>query len=169
MRQGSYDAIETLERAWLQLAKFYPPAHFGDRIADHFSSDFIAERFAWHRQLSEPRGPGSSGTIVNVTAAGAVLDDVANAIEETVEGLYIGYALSGFDLKKWRSEWAAANLRDTEEDQENGCLHVRRPSLAISKSEASMCQNWYAVIGQTLAQLDEINRLVSHSRSLSKS
>ena len=120
MRQGSYDAIETLERAWLQLAKFYPPAHFGGRIADHFFSDFIAERFAWHRQLSEPRGPGSSGTIVNVTAGSAVLDDVANAIEETVEGLYIGYALSGFDLKKWRSEWVAANLRDTEEDQEHG-------------------------------------------------
>ncbi len=120
MRQGSYDAIETLEHAWLQLAKFYPPDHFGGRIADHFFSDFIAERFAWHRQLSEPRGPGSSGTIVNVTVGGAVLNDVANAIEETVEGLYIGYALLDFDLKKWRSEWATANQRDTEEDQEKG-------------------------------------------------
>ena len=76
--------------------------------------------FAWHRQLSEPRGPGSSGTIVNVTVGGAVLNDVANAIEETVEGLYIGYALLDFDLKKWRSEWATANQRDTEEDQEKG-------------------------------------------------
>jgi hypothetical protein len=108
MRQGSYDAIETLERAWLQLAKFYPPNHFGGKSADHFVGEFIAARFAWHRQLSEPRGPGSSGTIVHVTAGGAVLDDVSNAIAETVEGIYVGYVLLDFDLKRWRAEWVSA-------------------------------------------------------------
>jgi hypothetical protein len=47
----------------------------------------------------EPDGPGSSGTIVHVTTGGAVLDDVATAIEETVEGLFIGFCLCPFDLK----------------------------------------------------------------------
>lgn len=31
------------------------------------------------------------GTIIQVTVGGAVLNDVSNAISETVEGLYIGY------------------------------------------------------------------------------
>lgn len=118
MRQGSYDAIEILERAWLQLAKFYPPAHFGSVTADHFFSEFIAGRFEWHRQIAEPRGPGSSGTIINITAGGAVLDDVADAIEETVDGLFIGYALlTAFDLNKWRREWKAAGERNDKENQ----------------------------------------------------
>jgi hypothetical protein len=113
MRQGSYDAIETLERAWLQLASFYPPDHFGGRLAEQYISEFIARRFEWHRKISEPRGPGSSGTIIHVTVGGAVLNDVSNAISETVEGLYIGYVLN-FDLRKWRTEWNSAGLRKEE-------------------------------------------------------
>jgi hypothetical protein len=120
MRQGSYDAVETLERAWLQLAKFYPPDHFGQTTADRFFSEFIAKRFEWHRQISEPHGPGPSGTIVHVTTGGAVLNDIAIAIAETVEGLCIGYSLLDFDLTKWRSEWASAGQRDTEEDRTSG-------------------------------------------------
>jgi hypothetical protein len=114
MRQGSYEAIETLERAWLQLARFYPPNHFGNRAAEHFISEFIAAKFAWHRQISEPRGPGSSGTIVHVIAGGGVLDDVSKAIAETVEGLYVGYALLDFDLRKWRTEWDSAVSPEAE-------------------------------------------------------
>jgi hypothetical protein len=108
MRRGTYDAIEFLERAWLQLAKFYPPHHFGENTADHFISEFIAERFTWHRKLLEPRGPGSSGTRVHVIAGGMVLDDVANAIAETAEGVFIGYSLLDFDLTKWRRLWDSA-------------------------------------------------------------
>jgi len=117
MRRGNYDAIEFLERAWLQLAKFYPPHHFGETTADHFLSQFIAQRFAWHRKLYEPRGPGSSGTRVHVLAGGAVLDDVANAIAETVEGLFVGYCLFDFDLTKWRSDWDSAGQPDDEARQ----------------------------------------------------
>jgi hypothetical protein len=112
MRRGSYDAIDILESAWLRLANFYPPNHFGERAADHFFSEFVAGRFEWHRNICEPRGAGSSGTLVHVTAGGGVLDDVANAIEETVEGLFIGYCLHPFDLKTWRSDWDVAGRRD---------------------------------------------------------
>jgi hypothetical protein len=36
MRQGNYDAIELLERAWLHLARFYPPNQFDGKPADQF-------------------------------------------------------------------------------------------------------------------------------------
>jgi hypothetical protein len=109
MRQGCYDAIETLEQAWLKLARFYPSDHFDQKTPDHFFSEFIARRFAWHRQVYEPRGPGSSGTIVHEIVGGAVLDDVATAVAETVEGLWLGFSLLDFDIEKWRRDWATAN------------------------------------------------------------
>jgi hypothetical protein len=112
MRQGCYDAISLLESAWLRLANCYPPKHFGGRAADHFFFEFIVARFEWHRKICEPRGPGSSGTMVHLTAGGGVLDDVAKAIEETVEGLFIGFCLYPFDLKQWRSDWEAAGRRE---------------------------------------------------------
>ena len=92
MRQGSYDAIDLLESAWLRLAQFYPPSHFGERAADHFFSEFVKARFEWHRKICEPRGPGSSGTIVHVIAGGAVLDDVAKAIDAFAPLWAVGYA-----------------------------------------------------------------------------
>jgi hypothetical protein len=86
MREGSYDAIDLLESAWLRLAEFYPPRQFGGRPADHYFSDFVSARFEWHRKICEPRGPGSSGTIIHVTAGGGVLDDVAKAIRRLSKG-----------------------------------------------------------------------------------
>ena len=116
MRRGSYDAIDILENAWLRLAKFYPPNHFGGQAADHYFSQFIAGRFRWHRQICEPRGPGTSGTMVHVTVGGSVLDDVARAIEQTVEGLFIGFVLYPFDLRKWRDDWEAAGSSEQDTD-----------------------------------------------------
>lgn len=109
MRRAAYEAIELLERTWLRLAKFYPPQHFGEMAADHFLSEFIGRRFEWHRKLYEPRGPGTSGTIVHLSAGGAVLDDIADTIAETVEGLRVGYSLSDFPIVQWRSDWDDAN------------------------------------------------------------
>ena len=108
MCQGSYNAIDILKSAWLRLANFYPLDHFGGRAPDHFFSEFVGRRFEWHREICEPRGPGTSGTIVNVTSGGAVLNDVAAAIAETVEGLFIGFVLDEFDLGAWRRDWDAA-------------------------------------------------------------
>jgi hypothetical protein len=136
MRQGSYDAIETLERTWLQLMRFYPPNHFGNTTADHFISEFIARRFEWHRQVAEPLGPGSSGTIVHVTAGGAALDDVAKAIEETVEGLFVGYSLLGFDLRKWCQEWKDAGKHDDEQDQGDRSESVSPLNIIIGAGSA---------------------------------
>jgi hypothetical protein len=52
-----------------------------------------------------------------VIAGGAVLDDVAKAIEDTVEGLYIGHVLLDFDLKKWRDDWKAAGPQPAQPEQ----------------------------------------------------
>jgi hypothetical protein len=114
MRQGCYDAINLLESAWLRLANCYPPRHFGGKDAAHFFFEFIEARFEWHRKICEPRGAGSSGTMVHLTAGGGVLDDVAKAIEETVEGLFIGFVLYPFDLKQWRSDWDVAGRREQQ-------------------------------------------------------
>lgn len=121
MCQGSYSAIDILESAWLRLARFYPPDHFGGRAASHFFIEFVAGRFEWHREICEPRGPGTSGTLVNVTSGGAVLNDVAAAIAETVEGLYIGFSLDDFDLKAWRSDWDAAERSEDDEVNPASC------------------------------------------------
>jgi hypothetical protein len=120
MCQGSYNAIDILESAWLRLANFYPPDHFGGRAASHFFSELIARRFEWHRKICEPRGPGTSGTIVHVTSGGAVLNDVAAAIAETVEGLFIGLVLYEFDIKAWRQDWDAAGRRDADDGASRG-------------------------------------------------
>ena len=111
MRQGSYDAIEILERAWVRLAQFYPPNHFSEIAADHFFSEFISGRFAWHRKICEPGGPGSAGLIVHVIVGGSVLDDVANAIADTVEGLNVGLRPNEFNIIKWRKDWEIAGRR----------------------------------------------------------
>ncbi|MGH9828719.1 MAG: hypothetical protein ACREDR_36320, partial [Blastocatellia bacterium] len=108
MVQGSYDAIDLLERVWIRLAAFYPPNHFGERPAHYFFSDFLTSRFTWHRQVYEPRGPGSAGTIVTEIVGSNVLEDAANAIAQTVEGLYVGLYLDDFDLAAWRRAWIAA-------------------------------------------------------------
>jgi hypothetical protein len=122
MCQGSYNAIDILKSAWQRLANFYPPDHFGGRAAGHFFSELVARRFEWHREICEPRGPGTSGTIVNVTSGGAVLDDVAAAIAETVEGLFIGFVLDEFDLKAWRRDWDAAGRRDADDGASDGSM-----------------------------------------------
>jgi hypothetical protein len=106
MRRGSYEAIEILSAAWIRLANFYPPKHFGEKAPDQFFSEFVVQRFAWHRRVS-PRAPGSSGTMVAVIAGSAVLEDISSTIAETVEGLVGGYCVKDFDLEKWRGDWDA--------------------------------------------------------------
>jgi hypothetical protein len=148
MRQGSYDAIDILESAWLRLANFYPPSHFAGRAADHFFSEFVAARFEWHRKLCEPRGPGSSGTIVHVTAGGAVLDDIAEAIEETVEGLFIGFCLYPFDLRKWRTDWDSAGRRDAAQQDtkiQSGTAHSLKIIVGTGEPFERVIVNEYGV------------------------
>jgi hypothetical protein len=59
------------------------------RPAAEYISTFVASRFEWHRALYNPQGEGSGGHIVGEIAAGAVMDDAANAISEIVQALLV--------------------------------------------------------------------------------
>lgn len=105
MVQASYDYIDALQGVLVTLARFYPPGSFGDN-PHRFFSEVIASRFRWHRAHSEPHGPGTGGTIVNVTTSGNVVDDVEKMVEDMAESL-VGYD-DRIDWRGWPSRWRAS-------------------------------------------------------------
>lgn len=105
MREASYDVIDFLEFAWLRLAEFYPPQHFGEKDSRTFIRDYISERFTYHWAKHEPSGPGTGGTIVGVLTGGDVIADLEQMIGDTVQAL-LGYH-EDFDYQVWLSQWQA--------------------------------------------------------------
>jgi len=103
MREASYDVIDFLEFAWLRLAEFYPPKHFGSQDARAFVRNYIRDRFAYHWAKHEPDGPGTGGTIVGVMTGGDVVEDLEGMIADTVGALF--RADDGFDYEAWLSAW----------------------------------------------------------------
>jgi hypothetical protein len=110
MRQASYDVIDFLEYAWLRLAEFYPPRHFGERDARQYIRDFIRDRFTFHWAKHEPEGPGTGGTIVGVLTGGDVISDLEAMIADTVSALFMYQ--DDFDLRHWSDEWRGGVLRN---------------------------------------------------------
>jgi len=104
MVQASYDYIDALQGVLVTLAGFYPRGSFGDN-AQRFFSQMVASRFRWHRAHSEPHGPGTGGTIVNVVCSGHVVDDVEKMVEDMARSL-VGYD-DRFDWRGWPSRWRA--------------------------------------------------------------
>jgi hypothetical protein len=86
----------------VDLAVFYVPGTFGEDPRKFFS-EMTATRFRWHRAHSEPHGPGTGGTIVNVTCGGSVADDLEDMIEDMVQSL-VGYD-DRFDRHSWSALW----------------------------------------------------------------
>lgn len=103
MVQAYYDYIDALQGILVTLAGYYSEKQFGGKPAQEFFSDVIASRFEWHRAHSEPHGPGTGGTIVNVTCGGGVQADVERMVEDMVMSL-VGYDDS-FDWKGWPKRW----------------------------------------------------------------
>ncbi len=103
MVQASYDYIDALQGILITLAGYYSEKQFGGKSDQEFFSDIIASRFEWHRAHSEPRGPGTGGTIVNVICSGGVKADVDRMVEDMVMSL-VGYDDS-FDWKGWPKRW----------------------------------------------------------------
>jgi hypothetical protein len=76
MVAASYEYVDALQGILVKLASFYPPGTFGGDDPHKFFSELISSRYAWHRAHAEPYGPGTGGTIVNVTTGGHVISDV---------------------------------------------------------------------------------------------
>lgn len=107
MVQASYDYIDAVQGVLVTLAGFYPRGSFGED-PHRFFSQLIASRFGWHRAHSEPHGPGTGGTIVNVICSGNVVDDVEKMVEDMAQSL-VGYD-DRFDWRAWPSRWHANTI-----------------------------------------------------------
>jgi hypothetical protein len=106
MVNASYQAIDTLSNALIKLAHYYPDGHFdGEDPRDYFS-DIIASRFRWHRYHHSTSGIGNSGTIIGPLAAGDVITDVEEMIEDMVCSLTLDWSVrSDPTFERWRSDW----------------------------------------------------------------
>ena len=107
VRNATSELIDILRGILVYLASWYPPGHFGETTAEVYFSEFIGNRYAWHRALNTPDKPGSGGTIAGVLAGGGALDGVLTAIDDMVAA----QARSGFDFKSWRTRWEKAQER----------------------------------------------------------
>ncbi len=103
MVDASYKYIDALEAILVRLAEFYPAGNFGTNDPHEFFSEQISLRFSWHRNLTEPYGPGTGGTIVNITVTGNVVSDVEKMVEDMTQSL-IGYN-EDFNWKEWSKHW----------------------------------------------------------------
>lgn len=108
MVQANYDYIDSLNGILVTLAGYYSPEQFGNQSAQEYFSEIISSRFHWHRAIAEPHGPGTGGTIVNVTCSGGVMDDVEKMVEDMVMAL-VGYDDS-FDWRGWPKRWRGEEI-----------------------------------------------------------
>ena len=108
MVQANYDYIDSLTGILVTLASYYSLKQFGDQTPQEYFSDIIASRFQWHRTIAEPHGPGTGGSIVNVTCGGSVIEDVENMIEDVVMAL-VEYD-SDFDWRNWPKRWRGEKI-----------------------------------------------------------
>lgn len=108
MVQANYDYIDSLKGILVALASYYSPKQFSNQSPQEYFSDVIASRFQWYRTIEEPHGPGTEGTIVNVTGSGSVIQDVENMIEDMVIAL-AGYD-NEFDWENWSKRWRGEKI-----------------------------------------------------------
>ena len=87
----------------VQLASLYLDSSFEGRGPSQFVTESVSERFAWHRSISEPEGPGTGGTIVNITIGGRVRADVDRMVEEMAMEV-VGYD-DRFNWRRWKANW----------------------------------------------------------------
>ena len=100
---ASYEYVDALQGILVTLASFYPDGAFGGDDPHKFFSELISSRYAWHRSHAEPHGPGTGGTIVNVTTSGHVISDVEKMVEDMARSL-VGYD-DQFNWREWPKWW----------------------------------------------------------------
>jgi hypothetical protein len=100
---ASYEYVDALQGILIKLASFYPSWTFGGDDPHKFFSELISSRYAWHRAHGEPYGPGTGGTIINVTTSGHVVSDVEKMIADMAQSL-VGYD-DQFNWREWPKLW----------------------------------------------------------------
>ena len=122
---GSHLVIDVLERAWLELAKSYPPRHFGNVTAEEFIRDYIGRRSEWNFAVQEPDGGGTGGREVFIIAQGSTANDIESLVADTV--CHVGSCrITDFDFLAWRRRWEDAKRRPDEGWKERLLVRVKR-------------------------------------------
>lgn len=104
MVDANNQVIEALKEILIELALFYPEASFGQSNARDYFESTIEDLRRWHRDLVEPEGPGTGGTIVFIMTGGEVISSLEKMIAEMVQGLTSGR--DDFNFHAWRSQWS---------------------------------------------------------------
>lgn len=107
MSEGTNELIDLVMQMLVHLASWFPENHFDEQSASEYFSQYVANRFAWHRALAEPDGVGTGGTIVGPMISLAVLADLHRAIDEIVTSLL--WEREDFSLHEWRAKWNQAS------------------------------------------------------------
>ena len=106
MVEAGVEVYSILQRIWVRLARFFPEGTFGPDPANYLSSHLDGQ-LRWHRNLIEPGGPGTAGTIVRVLMANQAVGVTANAIEDTAMAL-LGMAVNADEANHWITRWKRA-------------------------------------------------------------
>ena len=107
MVDASVALIDALVGALVALSRYYPPGHFDREDPRDYFSELVSTRFRWHSYHHSTAGEGYSGTIVGPLAAGDVVRDVEQMIEDTVGSLTWGEDERPY--KAWLEEWRQAS------------------------------------------------------------
>lgn len=104
MVDGNNQVIDALKDILIEFARFYPEATFGQTNAKDYFESTIQDLRRWHRDLVEPDGPGTGGTIVYIMTGGEVISSLEKMIAEMVQALTSGR--DDFNFHAWRSQWS---------------------------------------------------------------
>ena len=103
MTMATSDVIDVVVQILANLCSRYPSGHFDGKDPKQYFSEFVSERYRWHRLLIEPGGVGTGGTIVGPLTSLAVLRNLEQAVEDVVSSqispeVYV-------DWQRWLVAW----------------------------------------------------------------
>ena len=103
MTMATVDVIDVVVQILVNLGNRYPDGHFDGINPAQYFSEFVSERYRWHRLLIEPGGVGTGGTIVGPLTTLAVLGSLERAVEDMVSS-QISPEVQ-LDWQQWLAAW----------------------------------------------------------------
>lgn len=104
MVDATMQLTQVISKIWVEVARFYPPNHFGKR-AEAFVDEYISGRYELHRRIFELDG---MGTIVNTIIAHSVLVDMQELLKTTCDTLLMARGDSRVPPGEWRNRFDEA-------------------------------------------------------------
>lgn len=106
MNEGNSDLIAFYEEVLSELATFFPPGQFQNKLPDLFFNELIANKFTWYWALNEPYGIGTGGRMATTISGGDVIADLQKMIIEMIMVLMNTYQIENeFENTNWKEIW----------------------------------------------------------------